>query len=81
MPAILDKRTHTVNSNNPILTLNLNTLPTQGILHAEFRSIWTTFRPDEIDLFSKFVIRKIRNFPYEKLTFFLGKLYQKFLSF
>ena len=44
-----------------------------------FFFIWTTPRPDEIDLFLKFVIREIRKFPYEKLTFFLGKLYQKLL--
>ena len=31
-------------------------------------------RPDEKDLFLKFVIREIRKFPYEKLIFFLGKL-------
>ena len=30
--------------------------------------------PDEKDLFLKFVIREIRKFPIEKLTFFLGKL-------
>ena len=57
------------------------TLHTLGILHTEFGSIWTTPWPDEIDLFSKFVIREIRKFPYEILNFFLGKLYQKFFLF
>ena len=41
---------------------------------------WDT-RPDEKDLFLKFLIREIRKFPYEILTFFLGKLYQKFFLF
>ena len=36
--------------------------------------IWTTPWPHEKDLFLKFVIREIRKFPYEKLTFFLDKL-------
>ena len=57
------------------------TLDTIGILHAEFGLIWTTPWPNEIDLFSKFVICEIRKFPYEILTFFLGKLYQKFFLF
>ena len=57
------------------------TLHTLGILHTEFGSIWTTPRPHEKDLFLKLVIREIRKFLYEKLTFFLGKLYQKFFSF
>ena len=57
------------------------TLHTLGILHTEFNSIWTTLRPHEKDLFLKLVIREIRKFPFEKLTFFLGKLYQKFFSF
>ena len=56
-------------------------LGTHGILHTEIGLIWTTPWPDEKDLFLKFVIREIRKFPYEKLTFFLGKLYQKFLLF
>ena len=56
-------------------------LATQGILHAEFGSIWTSPWPDEKDLFLKFVIREIRKFPYENLTFFLHKLYQKFFLF
>ena len=51
-----------------------------GSLWYQFDSLWTTPWPDEIDLFLKFVIREIRNFPYEKLTFFLGKLYQKYFS-
>ena len=57
------------------------TLGTHGILHTEFGFIWTTPWPDEKDLFLKFVIREIRKFPYENLTFFLDKLYQKFFSF
>ena len=57
------------------------TLDTLVILHAEFGLIWTTPWPNEIDLFSKFVICEIRKFPYEKLTFFLGQLYQKFFLF
>ena len=52
------------------------TLGTHGILHTQFGSIWTTPWSDEIDLFLKFIIREIRKFPYEKLTFFLDKLYQ-----
>ena len=52
------------------------TLDTHGILHTEFRLIWTTSWPDEKDLFLKFVIREIRKFPYENLTFFLDKLYK-----
>ena len=52
-----------------------------GSLWYQFGSLWTTPWPDEKDLFLKFVIREIRKFPYEKLTFFLGKLYQKFFSF
>ena len=42
---------------------------------------WTTPWPDEKDIFLKFFIRNNRKFPYEKLTFFLGKLYQKFFLF
>ena len=57
------------------------TIDTLGIFHAEFGLIWTTPWHNEIDLFSKFVIREIRKFPYEILTFFLGKLYQKFFLF
>ena len=33
------------------------------------------------DLFLKFVICEIPKFPYEKLTFFLGRLYKKFFLF
>ena len=54
---------------------------THGILDTEFGLIWTTPWPDEKDLFLKFIICKIRKFPYEKLTFFLGKLCQKFFLF
>ena len=57
------------------------TLPTQGILHTKFGSLWTTLWPNQKDLFSKFLIREIRKFPYEILTFFLGKLYQKVFLF
>ena len=57
------------------------TLHTFGILHTEFGLIWTTPWLDEKDLFLKLIIREIRKFPYEKLTFFLGKLYQKFVLF
>ena len=56
-------------------------LGTRGILHTQFGSIWTSLWPDEKDLFLKFANRKIRKFPYEKLTFFLHKLYQKFFLF
>ena len=45
-----------------------------------FVLIWTTPWPHEKDLFLKFVIREIRKFPYEKLTFFLDKLSQKIFS-
>ena len=47
-----------------------------GSVWYQFGSLWTTTWPDEKDLFLKFVIREIHNFPYEKLTFFLGQLYQ-----
>ena len=57
------------------------TFDTLGILHAEFGSFWTTPWPDEKDLFLKLIIREILKFPYEKLNFFLGKLYQKFFLF
>ena len=51
------------------------------ILHTEFGLIWTTSWPDKKDQFLKFVIREIRKFPYENMTFFVGKLYQKFFLF
>ena len=54
---------------------------THGILDTEFGSIWTTPWPDQKDLFLKSVIWNNSKFPYEKLTFFLGKLYQKFFFF
>ena len=60
---------------------SFHTLHTLGILHTEFGLIWTTPWPDEKDLFLKLIILEIRKFPYEKLTFFLGKLYQKIFSF
>ena len=47
------------------------------MLDTECGLIWTTPCSDEKDLFLKFVIRKIRKFPYEKPSFFLGKLQQK----
>ena len=53
-------------------------LGAQGILHTGFGLIWTTPWSDEIDLFLKLFIRNNSKFPYEKLTFFLGKLYQIF---
>ena len=56
-------------------------LVTHGILDTEFSLVWITSWPDKKDLFLKFVIRKYRKFPCENLTFFLGKLYQKFFSF
>ena len=56
-------------------------LHTLGILHTKFGSIWPTPWPDEKDLFLKLVIREIRKFAYENLTFFLGKLYQKYFWF
>ena len=37
--------------------------------------------PMKKTFFLKFVIRKIHKFPNEKLTFFLGKLYQKLFLF
>ena len=54
-------------------------LDTHGIFYTEFASNCWSFWPYEKDLFSKFVIRKICKFTYEKLTFFLGKPYQFFL--
>ena len=56
-------------------------LVTHGILDTKFGSLWTTPWPDQKDLFLKFVICEIRKFPYANLTFFLGKLYQKFFLF
>ena len=49
-----------------------------GILHTKFGLIWTTSWPDKKDLFLKLLIWKNRKFPYEKLKFFLGKLYKKY---
>ena len=57
------------------------TLDSFGILHAKFGFIWTTPWPDKKELFLKFFIWNNSKFPYEKLTFFLGKLYQKFALF
>ena len=53
-------------------------LPTLRILHTKFGLIWTTSWPDKKDLFLKLLIWKNRKFPYEKVSFFLGKLYKKF---
>ena len=49
------------------------------ILHNEFGLIWTTPWSDEKDLFLKLVIREIRKFPYEILTFFPRQLIAKIL--
>ena len=43
------------------------------IFFSDFGSIWRSFLPYENDLFLKFVIRKVRKYPYEKLTFLLRK--------
>ena len=51
------------------------------ILYTEFGSIWITSWPDKKDLILKLLIWNNRKFPYEKLTVFLGKLYQKFFLF
>ena len=53
-------------------------LPTLGILHTKFGLIWRTSWPDKKDLFLKLLIWKNRKFPYEKVFFFLGDLYNKF---
>ena len=55
------------------LFLQYNLIST-GSLGYQFGSLWTTPWPDEKDLFLKFVIREIRKFLNEKLTFFLRKL-------
>ena len=52
-------------------------LPTLRILHTKFGLIWRISWPDKKDLFLKFFFRETQKFPYEILTFFLGKLYQK----
>ena len=54
---------------------------TMGKLHNKFDLIWTTFWPDEKDLLLKLLIWNNSKFPYEKLIFFLGKLYQRFFLF
>ena len=43
-----------------------------------FGLIWTNPWPGQKDLSLKLVIREIRKFPYEKLTFFLDKLLENF---
>ena len=57
------------------------TLSRPNVLHTGFGWIWITPWPDENDLFLKIVIREKRKFPYEIITFFLGKLYQNFFLF
>ena len=42
-----------------------------------FGLIWSASWPDKKDLFLKFLIWKNRKFSYDKLIFFLGKLYKK----
>ena len=56
----------------------LNTLITLVILHTAFGLIWTTPYPDEKNLFLKFFFSEIQKVPYEKTSFFLGKLNQKY---
>ena len=56
-------------------------LPTLGILHAKFGLIWTTSWSNKKDLFLIYLFREIQKVPYELLTFFLGKLYQKYSLF
>ena len=56
-------------------------LVTHGIHDTEFGLVWTTPWPDQKDLFLKLFIWNNSKLPYEKLTFFLGKLYQKFFLF
>ena len=53
----------------------------QGLLHTKFGLIWIPSWTDKKDLILKFLIWKNRKFPYEILTFFLGKLYQKLFLF
>ena len=48
------------------------------IVHTEFDLTWTTPWPDEEDLFLKILFREIQKIRNEILTFFLGKLYQKY---
>ena len=43
--------------------------------------MWTTPWPDKNDLFLELFFWNNSKFPYEKRTFFLGKLYQKFVLF
>ena len=57
------------------------TFDTLGILHAGFGLIWTTPWPDKKDLILKLFIWNNSKFPCEKLIFFLGKLYWKFVLF
>ena len=48
------------------------------IVHTEFGLFWTTPWPDEEDLFFNIPFSRNSKVPYEILTFFLGKMYQKF---
>ena len=52
-------------------------LPTLRIIHTKFGLIWSASWPDKKDLFLKFLNWKNRKFSYDKLIFFLGKLYKK----
>ena len=56
-------------------------LPTLRKLHTKFGLIWRTSWPDKKGLFLKFLFREIQKVPYEILTFFLVKLYQKLFLF
>ena len=56
-------------------------LPTLRILHTKFGLIWRPSWPEKKDLFLKFFFGEIQKVPYEILTFFLGKLHQKFFLF
>ena len=49
------------------------TLATKGIHYTQFGSIWTTFRPNEKDLFLKFLSREIQKLTYAILTFLKDK--------
>ena len=58
-----------------------HSLPTLRILHAKFGLIWRTSWLDKKDLFLKYLFREFQKVPYEILTFFQGKLYQKIFLF
>ena len=77
--------------NSQISVWKTNFFPRQAIPKIlsvlQFRYPWDTpYRvwfdlDNSLTLFLKFVICEIRKFTYEKLTFFLGKLYQKLFLF